>query len=156
MSSLITLSWAELMIAGQIGTMRLVASRKQGFPDSSNPNTAVKLDWKTDFEGAAAEMAYAKYRNVYYDPTVNTFKAPDVAGDQVRSTTYKMGRLIVRGKDVNEERYILVVCSAPTYRMAGWIWTSEAKKSEWFRPEDETGPSAWWVPQDALRPMETL
>ena len=142
------------MVAGQIGTMRLVSSRKKGLIDQVDAKVGIKLDWTTDFDAAAAEMAYAKYRNVYYDPTVNTFKAPDVAKDQVRSTLHLGGNLILRGKDIAEERYILVICSSPVYRMAGWIWASEAKQEKWLQPK--YGKNIWWVPQEDLHPMETL
>lgn len=149
----ITLTWAEIMLAGQVGTMRSVSSRKQGL---NRVVHNVKSNWSNDFDGAAAEMAYAKYRNVYYEPSINTFKAPDVTQDQIRSTLHPNGKLLIRENDVLEERFILVICSSPIYRMAGWLWTSEAKKDEWFRPADDTGVAAWWVPQNALHSMETL
>ena len=149
----IKLSNAELYVAGHVGTMRRVASIQKKIPDTKNSKRGF---WETDADGAAAEMAVAKYFGVYWVPSVNAGKASDVLNFQVRSTSWQNGKLIIRTKDKKNEKYILVTVNVDICNIVGWTWADDAKKEKFWKPEDHTGESAWWVPQSELQPMETI
>jgi len=86
-----------------------------------------------DVEGAAAEMAVAKYFGVYWYPSVNSGKAADVKNFQVRSTNHKNGKLIVRENDEKNEQYILVTCNVQKFNIIGWIWLNDAKQDRYTK-----------------------
>jgi hypothetical protein len=133
------LDWSELIVAAQIGIMRRVNSLKNGRKDQGlGPS-----DWTIDIEGAAAELALAKYLNVYTMPAINTFKAPDVQGFQVRSTKYSNGRLIIRPKDNGDAPYVLAVTGdLPRVTLVGLLPSGGAAKVPKYDHDD-----SWWVPQ---------
>jgi hypothetical protein len=149
----IVLNNAELYVAAQVGSMRRVASIQRKL---NNKLHSTKSEWAMDIDGAAAEMAVAKYLNMYWVPTVNAGKEADVAGFQVRSTNHLNGNLLIRENDVKREQYILVISQPPTFKIIGWIWSDDAKSEKYWRPPDETGGGAWWVPQSDLMPMRTI
>ena len=98
----VRLTKVELIVAGLVATMRRVSS--MGNLNDQNYSTDSSFD--LDIDGAASEMAFAKYMNVYYEPTVNTFKSPDVGKIQVRSTKHKTGKLIIRQRDKKNEIFV--------------------------------------------------
>lgn len=149
----IDLTHIELLVAAQVGAIRRVASIKR---DLLNQKQSKKSQWEIDVDGAAAEMAVAKYLGVYWVPTVNAGKAADVNGFQVRSTTRENGSLIIRENDVKNEKYILVISQAQTFTVVGWIWCHDGKQERFWKLKDENGLPAWWVPQSELQPMETI
>lgn len=106
-------------------------------------------------EGVLGETAYAKDINVYYTPTVNTFKKPDVNGRQVRCRSQHDWELIVRPDDPNDEPFVLVTMDwrePDKFRVYhGEIWGREAKlHREWFEDHGDYGKPAYFVPQEFL------
>ena len=148
----VTLTKIELMVAGLVGSMRSVSSMGRLVQKKYSNES----QWQIDGDGAAAEMAFAKWMNVYYEPTVNTFKAPDVGVLQIRSTRHEHGKLIIRSKDVKDEAFVLVVNRVPEFDIVGWIQGSDAKQDKYLYDPNNINSPAWFVPQDALRPMEEL
>jgi len=141
--STITLTPVEMMIAGQVGTMRRVKSRNQGYNAGKH---TYKSDWNTDFDGACSEIALAKYLNIYWDGSVNSFKRADVGQYQVRSTPRLDGRLIIRENDNNPDEIFVFITTGnlPTLHIIGSILCKEAKCDK-FKHED-----CWWIPQNEL------
>jgi hypothetical protein len=153
---IISLTGPETYIAAQIGVMRNVAAHQRGLPRgnrSAEFNNAHQ--WETDVNGALAELAVAKAYGVYWNPSVNVGKAPDVGSLQVRSNTNKNGHLIIRESDKDDEIFVLVICQNPDFHVVGWIPANEAKVDKFFRPANQYGVAAWWVDQASLR-MEAL
>lgn len=140
----IKLTLEELMIAAQVGSIRRVSGIKSGM--DKNKHTS-KSDWGTDIDGAAAEMAFAKWLGVYWAGSNRTFKAPDVGSWQVRSTTHREGCLIVRPNDSDRDSFVLILTATPSFFIAGWLMGSDAKQDK-FRRDD-----SWWVPQNELKPL---
>lgn len=139
------LTGTELMVAALVGEMRRVTSIKEGYNKHKH---AEKSDWATDIDGASAELAFAKKRNIYWNASNRTFKDPDVGTWQVRSTTHTDGHLIIRPNDVYlAERFALVITDAPVYRIVGFITAGEARADKYWRGD------AWWVPQADLHPF---
>lgn len=112
-----------------------------GIPDADN--------WRTDVEGACAEVAVAKLLNKFWCGGVGTFKNPDVGNYQVRWTHREDGCLIVRPTDADHEYFILVTGTIPNYKVIGWIKGALAKKEIWKRGPNGR-PAAYFVPQSAL------
>lgn len=143
----VRLTPAQLMMAGYTGTLRRVASIQSGHNKNIH---AAKSDWATDIDGAASEIAVAQHLNVFWYPTVNTFKAPDVSAYQVRSTTHHDGHLIVRKNDNPDERFVFVLTRTPIFILVGSMLGREAMVDEFFRRGCDGEADAWWVPQGKL------
>lgn len=111
--------------------------------------------WKNDIEGAAAEMAYAKYRRLYWNFSFYgknqgyLFKSGDVGQAQVRWTDREDGSLIIRTDDDPGNYFVLVIGSIPEFYIVGYIHGTEATKDEYIRAPNK-GPASWFVPQHAL------
>ena len=144
----------ELTVSTTTGITRRIKSR-----EDKRKETPMKKgnEWQYDISGAIVEMALAKALNVYWVPSVDTFKLPDVGSNiQVRSTSLDGGKLIVRARDNPEEIYVLGIEKTPIVSFRGWIWGSEAKQDEhWFNPNNGM-PGAWFVAQNKLRDMNEL
>lgn len=152
-----------MLEAAIVGCRRRIASIYDDLDDDKgtyNPN----CPWMTDIEGAAAERALAKYMGVPWNGGVNTFKAPDVATFQVRSTTLGHGSLILRHRDKKpDEIYVLVIGECKRrepsdrphggkYIPIGWMTCREAKTPRWWR----TDKNAWFVEQGALHDLTEI
>lgn len=111
--------------------------------------------WDEDINGACAEMAVAKALDIFWTPSINTFKAPDVGPYQVRSTTLDNGCLILRAGDSPTEVFIFVTGIAPDFILRGWLMGSEGMREEHERDPHGHG-KAWFVPQNFLAPMDEL
>ena len=141
-----------MLAAGAIGLHR--HARGLDSPERNhigNPN----FGFGTDIEAACAECAFAKIFNVYWPMTVNTYAAPDVAGQQIRHANRDDGALpLRRGKVSPEQRYYLMVGHAQRYACCGWILGRDGMTDEfWLKraSADGTDTSYWAVPQSALR-----
>jgi hypothetical protein len=148
---LITLTWAELSIASQVGIRRnLEAMRdgrrpKHGFAGSTRD---------IHIEGACGEMAFAKSMGLYWNGSVNTFKqGGDVGRHQVRTRSKDTYDLIVRYDDRDEDIFWLVTGTAPTYNVVGHIKGIDAKQDR-FRQSYGGRPEAWFVPSSFLKLYE--
>ena len=67
----------NLEIAALVGAMRRAESKTSGRPDNHGFSGADA--WDIDIEGAAAEMAYCKFRDRYWTASVGSFKEADNA-----------------------------------------------------------------------------
>ena len=143
----IILTASELMVAATVGAMRRIKSLQSGLNKNKH---AMKSDWATDIDGAAAEIAVAKHFQIYWGPSIDTFKEPDVGVYQVRSTCHQQGCLIVRENDSDAEKFILVIALPPVYRIVGMIQGADAKLQKFYRAADDRGVGCWWVPQESL------
>jgi len=147
----VSLSTYEMMIAAEVGKMRMVSSIKSGY---ENQHGMPSRNWDADIEGAAGEMAVAKALGLYWDCSVNSFKKPDLPFRiQVRTTHQKS--LIVRPSDTDDDRFVLVRGYSPRFEIVGWILGREAKKQEWMAAPNGR-PAAHFVPSEALRSPGTL
>jgi hypothetical protein len=120
--------------------------------------------------GALAEMAFAKWRGIYWDFSVGSFHDhPDVGRYSVRTKRLgaSRGELIIRPSDVRDEPdvlYVLMVSGGTRFGhpvrdewyVAGAITPREAARQCWWRTNDSRGyPDAWFVPQrDLWQPDE--
>lgn len=147
---IVELTWFELWQAVGVGGMRNIQARRLGRPDTHGKDVAwVEGGWGPHIEGAAAEMALAKFTNSYYEGVWTEIdrQRPDVGDLHVRSTNRENGCLILHEADVSG-RYVLMVGMAPKFRIAGWINAGEGKVEQYWRTD--TGRPAYFVPQGAL------
>lgn len=146
----IVLSSGELGLAAKAGT-DLYISKTVG--NARNNHGLKDPGWDPNLQGAVSEWAVAKALGVYYNPYEDRGKKTDVGGYQVRATSYKTGRLILREADNEDHDYILVITSdLPVCRLVGWINGKDCKRKEWLDVKNGR-PPAWFVPQSALNPF---
>ncbi len=148
----VTLNNTEIAVAALIGCGRTI--RGKGFRDPSRTRKKESglSQWQIDIEGACAEAAFAKARNLYWSGlALDTFKAGDVGDVQVRHTELEYGSLVLRPTDTDDSApFALVIGSAPTFRVIGWIIAGDGKQEQWKHGKDTSEPY-WRVPQSALR-----
>jgi len=148
----ITLAPNEMTTAALVGASRALESKTRGLKDRHGFSGGC---WETQIEGAAGEMAAAKAMGLYWDGSVNAFRKPDLPGIQVRTRSQHGYDLIVRPDDSPDDLYVLVTGKMPEYQIHGWIRGSDAMQDRWLKEHGDR-PPAYFVPQDALQPIETL
>jgi hypothetical protein len=157
MSADVTLTSDELWQAVVVGAQRRIAciTRRKTAQHYDDPQGQ---EWSTEIEACAAELAVAKWRNVYWSGGVfDAGRAEYDAGEgrQVRHTAHPRGRLIIYPEDNPQDKVMLVTGKSPVYRLVGWLFAGEAQQvgkdhEWWLKPDNKRSPS-WWVPQDKLR-----
>lgn len=148
----VTLTWAELYRAAQVGLLRRTSAMAKGSLELTGRGDG----WDQDIEGAIGEKAFAKWGNFYWDESVGKYKSePDVHIYDVR---FGGPSLIIRSDDLDERPMVLVVVDRdhPHYQIPGWVWVHEGKQERWFTDKGLGRPPAYFVPQSVLRPMVTL
>lgn len=153
----ITLTPEEVYVAEYIGTRRSQTRRGDGTVNQRYDPSQTDLD--IDRRGMGAELAVAKYLNLYPDMVIFTGELPQydlVRGDtkfEIRSTQYPRGKLLITKLD-EYTLYILVCGSMPTYTLAGYIEGSRVEEvGEWgvFKYV-----KCWTVQPEDLEPMDNL
>lgn len=139
-------------MAANAGVMRNVQSLQKGRQNANG--LSADLNWQVNIEGALGELALAKYLNTYYSGK-GFFRGPDLPGLQVRTAAGSSHRLILHPGDSDGDVFVLVVGQPPTYRVVGWIVGREGKLPQ-FWDEPVRGRPAFFVPQEALNPIELL
>jgi len=141
-----------MMQAATIGVARNIEGITKGLKAAHGLQGS---GWTEHIDGAMGEMAFAKAVGFYWDGSVNTFRLPDVAGVQIRTRSAHNWDLIVRPGDADDEKFVLVTGRPPKFRVHGWIMGGDAKQEQWLKSYANRRP-AYFVPQDALEPIETL
>jgi hypothetical protein len=146
---IVTLTQNQFLLGALVGLVRqIAASEKEQVDKFENDGDR----WGTDVEAACAELAAAKGLGIFWPALVDPGRAAsDLEGWEIRHTTRPDGCLIVRRYDDPERRYLLITGSRGRYHLAGWLYGHEARCDEWCRED-----GAWFVPQQALRPVESL
>jgi len=141
----VKLSLLEMILGSIVGIMRHLTAVNKGRKDNDSVGNSI---FDFHITGAIYELAFANFLNVYFVPTMNSWKNPDVAGYQVRGTELNKGRLIFRPKDTKGEPYVLVTGGNKfTYCIRGWIMgTDIVKNDEWLSNPHGLG-KCWMVPQ---------
>lgn len=148
----VTLEWHEVAMASFVGWMRQIKALQAGKQDCHGYKG---LGWSDHIEGACGEVAVAKTLGRYWDGSVNTFKADDLPGLQIRTRSQDDYQLIVRPKDGDEATFVHVTGRCPTYSVRGWIIGAEAKRPEWLQNYGGR-PAAYFVPTAMLNDIEHL
>ncbi len=149
---IVTLSWAEVTQGAIVGVLRQVSNIKRARVDA---NGFAGDGWGVHVEGCLGEMAAAKALGVYWAGSLGALRVPDIKGYQVRTAPRQGLSLIAHREDADDAKFLLVVGTAPSYCLAGWILGRDAKRAEWWR-DPVGGRPAFFVPSSALRPMTEL
>jgi hypothetical protein len=152
---MIRLRWSEVMLAAHVGTMRRVFALQHD--KAAAYGARDEGAWDNDINGAAAEMACAKWVNTYWNGTIGITSGHDVGGlIGVRSCTPGR-RLILHPRDQNEAPFVLAwVRVPPLVELCGWMLASEGKQQEFWCDPSGTGRPAYFVPAGKLHSMATL
>jgi len=140
------------------------SGQKDGLLDTTNVAGEARTSLRVDVEGALGEAVVATALDLAWD---GAFKSAeewkrwrtegwDVAGLEVRATTYLTGKLLVQPRNSDMSPYVLVILDFPGSQaiIPGWCWGYEAKHQDywmhaWVRP-------CFAVPQHALRSIFEL
>lgn len=151
----VQLKWYEILPAANAGILRKVLSMKNELGSVIKKKRSYK-DWAGEIEGVLAEAACAKALNLFFDHSVNTFKANDIGGVyQVRWASKMSHSLIIRPNDRDDDLFILVVGELGSYKIVGWMFGMSAKEPKYERNPNQLG-NAWFVPIKDLKDLDTL
>lgn len=112
-----------------------------------------------------AQVAVAKYCNLYHYENTGDYKALDVGGlVQVRSVTNRDHCLILHPSDEDAVPFVLVLVKPPEFVLLGWLLAIDGKRKEYWRDPTGRGRHAFfvppnqgiWHPPTPLRPMDEL
>lgn len=147
----IFLSPTEIRFANVVATDRQLENLDKDRDPEGRPE---ELGWLRHFEGACGECAVAQWAGVYWNGNLGKLKAADVGRWEVKATAKHNRRLLVqKPKLVMERAYILVTGIAPNLIIRGWAWGYEVGQEKyWDNPVGDR--PAFFMPQDALRPMQ--
>lgn len=152
----VKLEWYEFLGAAIVALERFSTSGLQNLdPHQSTGSPRSWMDRVNDeLYGASAERAFCKWRELYWDGSVNTFHGKADAGKawEIRATPRLDGCLIVRDNDPPERWYVLVIANPPAFRVVGAMRGADARRPEWMRNPGGRRPS-WFVPQGAVPPI---
>jgi hypothetical protein len=155
MTVAVRLTYSELLQAAQVGVQRRVQNIKTTRAERPTYGLGQDGAWSCDVEGAAGEMAVAKWRGVYWNGALGNLGADDVGELQVRTTTHPRGRLILHDRDNPEKVYVLVRGHAPSFELVGWIRGRDGMRREYWS-DPANGRPAYFVPEEALHSMQEL
>lgn len=148
----VSLSLDEATFGIQNGVYRRLKATKGRY---KNAHGLTKSSWDIDINGALAEQAFCKAAGIYFSPNNNAFSGADIVGTnvQVRTTSYKNGRLIVREGDDLDCVYVLAIIAFPEVTLVGWISGKDAAKKKYLDDAGKKRKPAWFVPQEDLNPF---
>lgn len=160
----VDLCWTEVRVAAMVGVERNTRAMWQGSTHAYGAKGHDK-GWQFNIVGTIGEYAVAKALGLY--APFSDSRADLYAGDlifpafdgprgiQVRATTLDRGALLVHPRDPDDQPFVLVTGQPPRLTVRGWLFGFEAKDPVHWREAGMRHP-AFAVPQDVLRPIETL
>lgn len=142
---MIQLSPDEIYLAASHGLLRRRAKLRGETRDRAQRSAST---WDNEIEGACAELAFCKFRQIYWTGSEG-IRARDGGDVDVRWTKHlNTGGLILYDKDDPNLVIVLMEGFAPEYRLVGWLRAGEGKRQEW---KDRAG--YYLVPRQHLRSL---
>ena len=151
----VELTPSEMLIAGQLGLMRMV----QNIRDSRQSKYGAPTDsqaWAINIVGAMGEACVAKWGGLWWSGSLGNFKADDAGKLQVRTVDHEKKRLILHDDDKDDRPYILVHADAPDFYIKGWVIGAEGKDKKYWSDPQGTNRHAYFVPDDDLISINEL
>ena len=108
--------------------------------------------------GAAGEVAVASYLGMkehLFKETEARRGSDDLPGIDVKTRSRHQYDLIVQKNENACKKFVLVTIESQKTLLHGWCYWHEAMKEE-FWADPARGRPAYFVPKEALSPMETL
>lgn len=156
----IVLTKAEMYLAAITGINRRIDSIAGHFSNEGRFGASKVGIWDMDIDGAGAELAFHKYKKIFFAGVTGNFKEADaLLNVQIRhsprDSTKEKVSLIVRKNDNPDHFYVLVTGIMPTYTVIGFIFGRDAQKDIWIEDPNNKSP-AWFVPINALENIDFL
>jgi hypothetical protein len=108
--------------------------------------------------GAAGEMAVAAHlgmKSFLYKETQAKRGSDDLPGMDIKTRSKHKYDLIVQKNEDPDKKFVLVTIEDKTTLIHGWCYGREAMKEEYWA-DPARGRPAYFVPKEALAPMEAL
>ena len=164
------MEWHEVAMASRVGLSRQVNALAKGKAESSGRDRSP--GWNHHIEGACGECAVAKYLNLFWSGSIDTYKLGGDIGPslQVRTRSccwydHKI-RMDPGSGDRDTDVFILATGRAPVYHLVGWCLASairayvrshmKAGVHHWIKDYGDRKSPAIFVPHSALREMSEL
>lgn len=94
----------------------------------------MRSSWDDEVEGACAELAFCKWRGVYWTG-LSQLRARDGGEFEVRYTHHEgNGGLIIYEHDIDDRVFVLIDGYAPRFRLVGWLRGRDGKRDEYRKP----------------------
>lgn len=152
----IKLSLSEMIHGATIGAIRHYEAEQANRKMSSSFSKTDKDPMVSHVQGAIGEMVVAKALGRYFNPTVNSFKDADLGHDiQVRLRVRHDADMGHNDNDNPDHLYVLVTGRGPDYCVHGWELGRNVRVPKYRQNLSSLG-SLWFVPQNALRPIQSL
>lgn len=133
---------AEIGFQRQCESVRRGRKDQHGFKDRGD-------GLGNHINGACGEIA--KWRGIYFDPTINNFQAADIGKRvQVRTRSMHEYDLLVPENAKDGDVYVHVTGIAPLLCIRGWMLAGAPKQDKWLKPYGGR-ESAWFIPSSELR-----
>lgn len=154
----VTLTPSEAAFGAEIGVQRRRYAMEKGVRGKYGAPEEGNDLWLNDVVAAQAEMAVAKYLNLWWDVTIGRFDLADVGGYfEVRCIKDPSHRMVLHEADKDESPYILVLAESPKFHILGWCYGREGKRRENWRAYDNGRRTGFYVKQCQLtRPIWEL
>lgn len=149
----IELNTSQIFQAALVGIMRQTQNLKHDRKPAYGAGR--DNDWQLNIEGCLGEFSVALYLRTFWDGKLGALTPGDVGALEVRTTAGENNRLIVHPDDQDKAIFILVTGCNGVYDLRGWIKGVSAKKDQYWT-DPAGGRPAFFIPQHALEPMETL
>lgn len=149
----VRLSPQEMMQGAWIGVLRQVKNVQVG--RKAAYGAGVSNDWQLHIEGAIGELVVSKALGLYWSGALN-FRADDLDGVQVRSSSRAGASLILHPDDPDDAAFVLVTGINGEYVLPGWQIAARVKRQEFWMDRGRNGRPAYFVPQSELRPLSEL
>ena len=108
--------------------------------------------------GAAGEMAVASYlgmKHELYKEVEAKRGSDDLPGIDIKTRSIHVYSLIVQKQEDPDKKFVLVTIENQQTLLHGWCYGREAMDERYWA-DPARGRPAYFVPQSALHPMETL
>lgn len=165
---IVPMAWYEVELAANVGVRRFIGAMERGGRGERGRDVKSRAEfvsrggdpddngdgWTRHVEGACGEMAVSKVLGLYWSASVDTYRSrADVGSYQVRTRLKPQYQLYVRPSDPDGAPFFLARGRAPNFEIIGWIRGHAAKREEWLH-EHGGPPAAYFVPDEALTPIE--
>lgn len=149
------LEYGQQVLATTIGGWRQNSAMRDGRADAYGVAHAIE-GFAIHLQGACAEVAVARYLDVFWDGSVGAIDPGDVGRVEVRSTIPDTNRLVLHPTDRDDAAFVLVTGCTPRLTLRGWTIGRDGKQEHYW--QDPTGHNrhAFFVPRSILRPMDEL
>lgn len=146
----IQLTAPEYVAVANAGFLENASAVVRGIPNAQRLQGA---GYTEKIQGTIAEYVVSLALELPWRP-IKPVRGADLPGVEVRSTEHERGCLILHPSDDDDKAFVLVIGQYPRYRVAGWIVARLGKTPDHWR--EQARQAAFFVPQPALAPIETL